>query len=533
MDKELKQYDIRNLYRVLKRHDVEILKHYNCAEISDNDYFFYGINSDIISNALNILTNYLSGNIESVGVDLSARMILEAMVILKMDAKGAISENQKRIYRYLYAYVDEDNFHSLLKDLPEETKNERLKELLENKEKAKKAIIEHFGCSEKDLKNRNISIDDPCFYLKTNLRDDIRFSKLLKKYSLGDGSEIKAYKFFSMFIHPRCEMDPQVQEWLVQFKKIYVDLVLNHVFEYLKACDLLRYDENSSDFDHDLFYNPLLANNVHNIKETEKLIHLLKKQVCYLPDGYDVFTWQFLEKVRYLVLDMMTSISLGYNEHVIAIFKPFVEEYSIFYAMGSVDTKEEFDLLKKAYWITSRIQLDDHFKESGIEVASTPEEEIKNIYEHYYRDKYQMDDYQGFYMELRKNSLFFLAKEKKSFNKHVRALIENVFVSDESESKNVMTLYRISKDMAHASGYNFNATASMVDVSAHKVLLYTYKLIIHFVLSASETLADHNIKTDVADIIAFLRSLCSMHSQAIDNIYKANIELQNENTPAK
>ena len=93
MNKELKQYDINNLYKVLRKHDIEILKHYNCAEVSDNEYFFYGINSDIISNALNILTNYLSGNIESAGVDLSARAILEAMVILKMDGNVGDGKN--------------------------------------------------------------------------------------------------------------------------------------------------------------------------------------------------------------------------------------------------------------------------------------------------------------------------------------------------------------------------------------------------------------------------------------------------------
>jgi flagellar motor switch protein FliN len=190
MEKELKQYDINNLYKVLRKHDVEILKHYNCDEISDNDYFFYGINSDIISNALNILTNYLSGNIESAGVDLSARTILEAMVILKMDGAGDISENQKKMYRYLYAYVDADNFHSVMKDMPEGFENENIIRLNEDKEKATKAMLEHFGCTERDLKDRKISIDDPCFYLKKNLRDDIRFSKLLEKYPLGDGSEI-------------------------------------------------------------------------------------------------------------------------------------------------------------------------------------------------------------------------------------------------------------------------------------------------------------------------------------------------------
>lgn len=526
MNKELKQYDINNLYKVLRKHDIEILKHYNCAEVSDNEYFFYGINSDIISNALNILTNYLSGNIESAGVDLSARAILEAMVILKMDGNGDISENQKKIYRYLYAYVDADNFHSVMKDSLEEYEHDNLKKIEEDKEKAKQAMLQHFGCSERDLKKRKISIDDPCFYLKTNLHDDIRFSKLLEKYPLGDGWEIQAYEFFSMFIHPRCEMNPEIQECLVSVKKIYVDQVLNYVFEYLKACNLLEYDENALDFNQEFFYNSLLVNNVHNIKEMEKLIHIIKNQVCNLPSGYDAFSWQFLERVKYLVLDMMISLSLGYKEHVIACFKSFVEEYSVFYAIGYVETQEDFNYIKKAYWITSRIQLDDHFQKIGSIDTATPEEEIKDIYENYYKEKYKMNNYQSFYWKLRRNSLFFLAKEKRSFNKYVRTLIEDVFVNDEKESKDVMTLYRISKDMAHASGYNFNATSGMVDVYAQKVLLYTYKLIIHFVLNASETLAEHNIKTNVSNIIAFLQMLSSMHTEAIEKIFKEHTDIK-------
>ena len=59
---KVKQYDINVLYKVLKKHDVEILKHYNDDTVSDGDYFFYGINSDIMSSCLSILTNYLSGN---------------------------------------------------------------------------------------------------------------------------------------------------------------------------------------------------------------------------------------------------------------------------------------------------------------------------------------------------------------------------------------------------------------------------------------------------------------------------------------
>ena len=142
---------LQYLYKVLKKHDVEILKHFCDTSISDNEYFYYGINSDIISNALNILTNYLSGNIESAGVDISCRIIIEAIVILLMDEAGKISDKQKTIYRYLYAYVDFDNFHSVLTDADKE--DERIKKILADKDKAEKTILEHFNCTSKDLKN--------------------------------------------------------------------------------------------------------------------------------------------------------------------------------------------------------------------------------------------------------------------------------------------------------------------------------------------------------------------------------------------
>ena len=114
---EKKQLEYLNyLYRALKKCDVEILKHFCDENISDNEYFSYGIQNDIISNSLNIIINYLSGNILSTGVDNSCRTIIEAMTILNIDKAGRISDKQKAIYRYLYSYVDTNNFHSLLKD---------------------------------------------------------------------------------------------------------------------------------------------------------------------------------------------------------------------------------------------------------------------------------------------------------------------------------------------------------------------------------------------------------------------------------
>ena len=225
---------------------------------------------------------------------------------------------------------------------------------------------------------------------------------------------------------------------------------------------------------------------------------------------------------------MMTSISLGYREHVIAIFKSFVEEYSVFFAIGSVESQEDFDQIKHAYWVTSRIQLDAHFEKLGMNSSSIPEDEIQKLYDEYYKEKYGLKDYKKFYWEVRRNSLYFLGKEKKSYNKYVRGLIEDVFSDDEHKSKDAMTLYRISKDMSHASGYNFNATASMVDASAQKVLIYTYQFLLHFIINASLTLEEHKIKTDVKPLIDAIKDLQSMHFETLNKIIKETMELSQD-----
>lgn len=279
---------LQYLYKDLKKYDVEILKHFCDTSISDNEYFYYGINSDIISNALNILTNYLSGNIESVGVDISCRIIIEAIVILLMDKTGKISDKQKTIYRYLYAYVDFDNFHSVLTDADKE--DERIKKILADKGKAEKAILEHFNCTSKDLKNIKINIDDPCFYLKSSLNEDIRFSKLLEVYQINDEKTIKMYEFFSMFIHPRCEINPKIEETIMSVRNIYIDSVLKLVYDYLKTCKLLISNDEEkklNDFNQDFFYTLLLSNNVQNVKSVELMFHFLMDNFCKLNNGID------------------------------------------------------------------------------------------------------------------------------------------------------------------------------------------------------------------------------------------------------
>ena len=110
------QFSIQDLYKTLRRHDKDILKHFDDDELSDYDYLFYALNSDIVSNALSIVINILIGNEQTVGIDNNARAILESFVVLKMLGCGEISETQQKIFRKQYVLVDYENFKKHIKN---------------------------------------------------------------------------------------------------------------------------------------------------------------------------------------------------------------------------------------------------------------------------------------------------------------------------------------------------------------------------------------------------------------------------------
>ncbi|MDE7106873.1 MAG: hypothetical protein K2O39_00970 [Clostridiales bacterium] len=514
---ESKYVKLNNLYKSLKQLDLDILAKFNNGEITDADYFLYGIQNDIISNNLNILINYLTGNIESVGVDNSCRIILEALTILAMEANGDISQIQKSIYRYSYAYVDLANFK--LMTTKEQLQGEQFKDIKSDRNKCTKYIKKHFGCEYDDIIKQESGVDDPCFYLKKNLKDKISFAKLIDKYFPQDMSIGQLYEFFSIMIHPRCELDPETEKATMDVHQHFVDDVLDTVVNFLSNSNLLPKPDNSNDFNDDFFYNPLLANNVHNVKEMEFAFNLLIKSICNLPDGFDWFSWFFLEKTKYLVLDMMTSLSLGYTEHVVASFKPFIELFSIFYSINTCE-ETEFEYLKRSYWISSRIQFNEHIKKCNIPASNRNYiEELQSLYNDYYAARYNVSTFSKFYDKYLHNSLYFLDNSKKSFSKFVREAIDGIAI-DELQCKELMTLYKISKDMAHASGYSFNATVDLVQVTSHRVVYATFFVIYQFLLNVIATLKEHNIDLDLSVIIYAIELHMEIQLDAISSIYQ-------------
>lgn len=518
-------FDINDLYKTLKKCDQETLKHFNDESISDEEYFLYGINSDIFSSALHIIINILSGNIESAGVDSSCRSIIEAFTILEMNAKGDISPTQKTIYKYSYSYVDLDNFCYLLpswaKDSP------ALKLLMKDREKCRQAITEHFRCSASDLKDKSIFVGDPCFYLKKRLKDTIRPCSLIRKYFPDNKRLLNFYEFFSLFVHPRCEMDQKAEKKIFDARKAYIDSVIDIVFNYLKSGGLLTKDQTIADFNSDFFFNPLLKNNIHNLKEIGDCISFIKNKFCFFRDGQDSFSLFFLNKVKNMLIDAEISMSLGYKEQVISVFKPFIELYAVFYQIEKREDINEFNYLKKAYWISSRKQIFEHFKRLGIQTSEVEyDKDLQELYICFYKEKYSLNSYETFVNNIEHNSLYFLSNGKKNYNKYVKEAIEETFPNVDLSGE-FFALYRISKDTGHASGYNFNASEGIVDISCHKVLMAMYSLLLNFVIQGWLTLKEHNIECDISGATRFLKSVISLHREA------ANAEFEKHKTEVK
>ena len=501
MNKQRNNYNLDDLYKVLRKLDMDILSKFGDVNISDEDYFLLGIRSDITYNSVVLLINLFSNNIGSPGVDSCCRAILEALVILKMNELGKISLSQKRIYRYLYTYVDYDNYKKQLNENKELINDERLELFRQDKEKAKEVICEYFNCKEKDIKKA--FVDDPCFYLKTNLNDDIRFSKLIKLYSICK-KDTYLYDFFSVFLHPRCEMDINFENKVNEEKEKHIGTVLDLIYEYLQKSNLYNIDKETNSFEQDIEREELVPNFL-NLVGFNSLMRSVKEKICKLPDGFDFFTNQFLGQLISIINDNLITLSLGYVEHIISNFKIFIEYYSVADQIYFTESKETFDILKNAYLYNSRLQLESFLKEI-IGKDEILKEEMERLYKIYYKEKYKLDDYNAFYKQMKRNSLYFLSSSEKSYNAIVRSFVNNS-PFEEQDKTEIFTLYKTSKDMSHASGYNFNASQGMLYFNPGKVIYFTFTLLADFISITSKTLIKHEIKIDTRKEIKALVQL--------------------------
>ena len=513
MEKEAKmKITLETLYKTLKKHDAAILKNFNNPGISDEFYFFNAINSDIMSNGLGIVVNLLCGNVDSIGVDQNCRSLLEAFVILRMRAENAIGDDQMKLYRYQYALVEKDNFSSRLSD--EVKKNSSEWKHLENDcAIAKGLLCKIYGVDAAGLHSLyrpkkgkpKIALDDPNLYLKSRPTFNINFMNLMEKYPVLGPDTKHIYNFFSLFIHPRFEKDVSVESAFLDLRQKHIEMILNYLSAYLAEAKLFVFDESESGFKEDFQDNPILVNNRYNIKQIDYAFCYLAKQLCSLKEGTDAYTLMLLGQIRGLMLDFAVSESLGYREHIVGKFKPFMEYFAVSILLNSANSLEEFRAKKLAFCYSSRLQVIEYMKQFvDMEEMNCMEEYIRSVYDCYYKNAYQVD-FDTFYHHLIRNSLYFISSDRKSYNAIVKNAIEKLLPSQDVDL--AKHLYKLSKDMSHASGYNFNSTKGIADYYCRLAIAEAWQMIIQYISFAKITLEEHDHNVDIMSIIDMFRTI--------------------------
>ena len=522
---------IDDIYKALKYHDLEILKHFNDENLTDQQYLFYAINNDIISNALFIVANMQIGNLESIGIDNCCRTIIEAFVVLKMIAKGDISDGQAKIFRYHYAIVDFANMRKLVTDEVKQTDD--FKYVERDRKKAYEALLNFHQCTASELRN-NPDFDDSNFYLKKHLEDKINFSALLEQYPIFDVKEIKMYEFFSIFVHPRFEKDSKIEEAYSSIRAAYIKRIIDYIVSFLKNAKLFVFDKEVTSFEQDYYKNPILQNNILNMKDMNLIFDSIEQKICFFDEGYDSFTLFFLEKMRSLIADMELSITLGYREHIISIFKSAIEYIAIYSTINECSSLEDFKKIKLAYCYSSRLQIDnlalpkELLKEAGFPDTFIEEtiSEFKQLFNDYYKEKYELDNFEYFLDKTRHNARYFLNKSKSSYNGFVNKMLDDLY-ANKSESDFIKMIYKISKDMNHGGGYSFNSSPGLIDSQCRHVQITLYRYMYKMLAFAALTLKEHGKEVDLRFELKYFEVLSKIHQNEIDKINDEYFEKRN------
>lgn len=484
-----KHITLDDIYKSIKKHDEQILNNFN-SNINDDDYFFNAINFDIFSNILSIIINIKMNNIESIGVDNNCRAILEAFLILKMRAKDEINNDQLKVFRNNYKIVDYYN----LTEIYGETVYQEFPEKKREYDEAIEEVCKIYNIDKSKLKEKIIS--DPNLYLnKKYNKQPISFAKLMNEYKIFDEDDKKAYSFFSINIHPSCEINENIRNINLLLREELVKWILNISVHYMNECKLFVFDDKISSFNEDIS-NPILNNNIKSIEDVKQMFDSIIKKTCVFKDGIDGYSLNYFRMLKHAFVDLLIHQSLGYCEQVTNKFKSIIE-YIAIHALINSKEKKEFYILREMYLFSSRMQYGCYYKEFGIEEQLIDEKVMKSHYDNYYKNKYDIDSFEQFKCKLEKNSRYFIAEKNNSYKKIVNDFINEHF-SNTIYKDELKLLYLISLDSEHAGGYIYNSNNGLWELMPHIVVdsLFTYLKYLLLNIELSSVDENINIKFD-------------------------------------
>lgn len=496
----MQKYDLNDLFKNLRYLDKELLKTFDDESLDDKEYFTNAILSDIYTNCSSLVMNLLANNKNSIGIDYNCRTIIEAFAILKMVSLNKISDEQLKLFRNQYVIVDFINVKKLFNK-----ENSPYKEPIINQyNDVIKDYCKFYNCTKDKLLSS--FVDDPNFFLKKTIGDNINFYNLISKYGAIKMSS-QMYSFFSIIEHPHTFFDDTFAEKIYEIRDIYIKQILDYVVEFLKHTKQIIFSEKEQGF-RELYTNNIdLINNKVNIRALEIVFNEIIQKTC-VPSN-NIYQKKYFEIIRDLFVDMENSMSLGYKEQVIAKFKAFLEFISVDYQINSVSGQNEYILMIDGFSLSSMLQINECL--GANKVVNCFDDELSDIYKEYYKEKYGLNNYSYFRKMMTNNSLYFIdGNTKKSYKSIVKQSLKSIWINEDSYNY-VFTAFQIANDFAHAGGYSFNSSDGMWEIMPHECLCLCADYMIFYLLNLSNNVSMYNCDLRFDQFIKFFSELSNMH----------------------
>ena len=480
-----------DLYGHLKVIDTGIIRRFKKPDISDYEYIFCGLLSDLVSNAQSLLINKISANINSIGVDNNCKKIIETICILKMLGEGKISLGKAKLYRYLYPFNNEDNVRTILSN--EDKSGKVYNSLASAKKKSLDTIKEVFKWDDETAKKRVAETN--CFYgyLKDRVSDDIDMNKLLEETPVYDEMNNRTYLFFTNSIHPGFDENEELKEKYNELRNKNIDIVIDYVMKYLAENGLIVYNKEVISFSQDFINNPFFRNHIESASWINGAFEYIKENFTTINGKKDSYAYDFFAKLNSLCLDMFFCQSLGLGEQVLNKFASFSQLTSVNYFINSSDdTKKE--LFKKALSVNSRLKLNNYLNEISGAPNFAYQNDLNAIYESYYKDKYSLS-LDELVSKMKEKPYFFIDKDNNDDLSLVASMISGLYVS-EKNANSFLTIYEITTDLAHSSRYNFESGQILMDLLSQKAMQVVYEYIIELLRFLEKKFAQRGVKVN-------------------------------------
>ena len=161
-------------------------------------------------------------------------------------------------------------------------------------------------------------------------------------------------------------------------------------------------------------------------------------------------------------------------------------------------TNEEKEKIKKGLYLLTRARINQYLVNTKQEGRFEYDNELKELFDSYYKNKYGIKNYDEFKKQFINNYLFFVRKDIKSYSPLIKNLLDTM-TKDKEFNSNFELLYKISCELECASRYNFQAGQIIYDTLAQKTLKVVYDFLVEYLKWEEKKLKEEKIKIGCED----------------------------------